>query len=57
MDENLKEAVIEDAKPCNVEEQVKEQLEAAHTKVVIEDLVSTMVLVWTKKLYETNVLN
>ncbi|KAL0271146.1 UNVERIFIED_CONTAM: hypothetical protein PYX00_008336 [Menopon gallinae] len=38
IDEKLKEAVIEDAKPSNVEEEVKEQLAAAHTKVVIEEL-------------------
>lgn len=39
-DESLKDKVLEDAKPGNVEEEVKDQLSAANTKVVIEELVS-----------------
>ncbi|KAL1132583.1 hypothetical protein AAG570_010535 [Ranatra chinensis] len=38
VDECLKEAVIPVAKPGDVEQEVKEQLEAAHVRVVIEDL-------------------
>ncbi|KAF3421528.1 hypothetical protein E2986_08438 [Frieseomelitta varia] len=37
-DENLKDKVLEDAKPGNVEEEVQDQLSAANTKVVIEEL-------------------
>ncbi|KAK6644440.1 hypothetical protein RUM43_000707 [Polyplax serrata] len=37
-DEKLKEQIIEDAKPGNVEIEVKEQLEAASSKVVIDEL-------------------
>lgn len=39
-DENLKNNVVEDAKPGDVEAVVKEQLDAAKSKVVIEELVS-----------------
>lgn len=39
-DENLKSNVVEDAKPGNVEAVVQEQLDAAKSKVVIEELVS-----------------
>ncbi|XP_003704154.1 coiled-coil domain-containing protein 12 [Megachile rotundata] len=37
-DESLKDKVLEDAKPGNVEEEVQDQLSAANTKVVIEEL-------------------
>ncbi|CAL7937565.1 unnamed protein product [Xylocopa violacea] len=37
-DESLKNIVLEDAKPGNVEEEVQDQLSAANTKVVIEEL-------------------
>lgn len=37
-DDSLKNEVLEDAKPGNVEEEVKDQLSAANTKVVIEEL-------------------
>ncbi|XP_076240392.1 coiled-coil domain-containing protein 12 [Calliopsis andreniformis] len=37
-DESLKDKVLEDAKPGNVEEEVQDQLNAANTKVVIEEL-------------------
>lgn len=44
-DEKLKEQIIEDAKPGNVENEVKDQLEAANSKVVIEELVSIVVFI------------
>ncbi|KYM80261.1 Coiled-coil domain-containing protein 12 [Atta colombica] len=37
-DENLKSNIIEDAKPGDVESVVQEQLDAANSKVVIEEL-------------------
>ncbi|XP_017886495.1 coiled-coil domain-containing protein 12 [Ceratina calcarata] len=37
-DDSLKNDVLDDAKPGNVEEEVKDQLSAANTKVVIEEL-------------------
>ncbi|CAK9795812.1 Coiled-coil domain-containing protein 12 [Anthophora plagiata] len=37
-DESLKDKVLESAKPGNVEAEVQEQLSAANTKVVIEEL-------------------
>ncbi|KYN17672.1 PREDICTED: coiled-coil domain-containing protein 12 [Trachymyrmex cornetzi] len=37
-DENLKDNMIEDAKPGDVESVVQEQLDAANSKVVIEEL-------------------
>ncbi|XP_014272195.1 coiled-coil domain-containing protein 12 [Halyomorpha halys] len=37
-DEKLKETILEPAKPGNVEEEIKDQLEAANTRVIIEDL-------------------
>lgn len=37
-DESLQENVLTEAKPANVEEEIKEQLEAANEKVVLEDL-------------------
>lgn len=39
-DETLKENVIPSAKPGDVESEVKDQLNAANSRVVIEDLVS-----------------
>lgn len=39
-DEKLKETVLEPAKPGNVEAEIKDQLESAKMRVVIEDLVS-----------------
>lgn len=39
-DEQLKESVMPNAKPADVEEEVKEQLEAADSRVVMDDLVS-----------------
>jgi hypothetical protein len=39
-DEKLKEGTIAPAKPGDVESEVKDQLEAAKSRVVIEDLVS-----------------
>lgn len=41
-DENLKNNMLEDAKPGDVEAVVREQLDAASSKVVIEELVSYM---------------
>ncbi|GBP62955.1 Coiled-coil domain-containing protein 12 [Eumeta japonica] len=42
-DENLKDAVLEEAQPVAVEEEVKDLLEAANEKVVLEDLdISTL---------------
>lgn len=38
-DDVLKETVLESAKPGNVEEEIKDQLEAANSRVIIEDLV------------------
>jgi len=38
--ESLKDNIIEDAKPGDVEAVVQEQLDAANSKVVIEELVS-----------------
>ncbi|XP_031829424.1 coiled-coil domain-containing protein 12 [Nomia melanderi] len=37
-DDSLKEKVLEEAKPGNVEAEVQDQLSAANTKVVIEEL-------------------
>ncbi|XP_076651587.1 coiled-coil domain-containing protein 12 [Halictus rubicundus] len=37
-DDSLKEKVLDDAKPGNVEAEVQDQLSAANTKVVIEEL-------------------
>lgn len=37
-DENLKNNMLEDAKPGDVESEVREQLDAASSKVVIEEL-------------------
>ncbi|XP_046982845.1 coiled-coil domain-containing protein 12 [Schistocerca americana] len=37
-DETLKENVVPEAKPGDVEEEVKDQLSSAHSKVVIEEL-------------------
>lgn len=39
-DENLQNNVIEDAKPGDVQAVVQEELDAANSKVVIEELVS-----------------
>jgi coiled-coil domain-containing protein 12 len=41
-DDTLKENVLPDAKPGDVEAEVKEQLGSASMKVVIEELVSTV---------------
>ena len=38
-DDSLKEKALEDAKPADVEAEVEEQLKAATTKAVIEELV------------------
>lgn len=43
-DESLKEKMLEDAKPGDVETEVQDQLSAAKSKVVIEELVSTSLL-------------
>ena len=40
-DNNLKEKILEDAKPGDVEAEVEDQLKAGTTKAVIEELVST----------------
>ena len=37
-DDSLKDKILDDAKPGNVEEEVQDQLSAANTKVVIEEL-------------------
>lgn len=42
--ENLKNNMLEDAKPGDVEAVVREQLDAASSKVVIEELVSCIYL-------------
>lgn len=52
-DENLKDKVLDDAKPGNVEAEVQEQLSAANTKVVIEELVSTYIFTWNWNIYST----
>jgi hypothetical protein len=41
----LKEDILPDAKPGDVEAQVKDQLGSANMKVVIEELVSTLYIV------------
>jgi len=42
LDDTLKDNKIEDAKPGNIEDQVKDQLQSANTKVILDELVSTI---------------
>ena len=44
-DEKLKETVLKPTKPGNVEEEIIDQLEAANTRVIIEDLVSSTTII------------
>lgn len=50
-DENLKSNVLEDARPGDVESVVREQLDAASSKVVIEELVSYRTISCKSQIY------